>query len=296
VNFHVWQPCNMRCTYCFAKFRDVRAEVLPAGHLSRPDAIEVVRLLAEAGFQKITFAGGEPFLCPWLPELIDVARNGGLTTSVVTNGSLLTDELVGELAPVLDWLVLSIDSACPGTLRAAGRVTGRRVLGPDEYLSICHRVREAGIRLKINTVVSRLNWREDLGRLIVEARPLRWKIMQVLPISGQNSPEGEMEVAPAQFEEFVARHRHVERHGITVVSETNEQMIGSYAMVDPAGRFFDNTAGFYRYSDPILACGAGNAMAQVIIDREKFLARGGRYDWAADPSVRLVARGAAPPD
>ena len=67
VNFHLWEPCNMRCRFCFATFQDVRQSVLPKGHLPREDALRVTEALAEH-FEKITFAGGEPLLCPWLPD------------------------------------------------------------------------------------------------------------------------------------------------------------------------------------------------------------------------------------
>ena len=77
VNFHLWEPCNMRCKFCFATFQDVKNSILPRGHLPKQDAIEVVLQLAEIGFEKITFAGGEPTLCPWLPDLITIAKEMG---------------------------------------------------------------------------------------------------------------------------------------------------------------------------------------------------------------------------
>jgi radical S-adenosyl methionine domain-containing protein 2 len=287
VNFHLWQPCNMRCTFCFARFRDVRAEVLPAGHLSRDDAVSVVRMLGEAGFRKITFAGGEPFLCPWLPDLVAEARGAGMTTAIVTNGSLLDDTALAALRGRLDWLVISFDSADPNTLRASGRLAGRRPLGREDYLRLCRSVAAAGITLKINTVVSRHNWREDLSGFVIEAGPARWKVMQVLQIAGQNAATAaDYAITAGQFQAFVDRHRHVERHGIPLVAESNDAMIGSYAMVDPAGRFFDNTRGRYTYSDPILSHGPWHAMSQVTISHERFLARGGRYDWTASRSPR----------
>ena len=42
--------------------------------------------LATAGFDKMNFVGGEPILCPWLPDLIRRAKELELTTSIVTNG------------------------------------------------------------------------------------------------------------------------------------------------------------------------------------------------------------------
>ena len=69
VNYHLWKACNMRCNHCFATFQDFEPLFLPKGHLGREDCVLVVETIAEAGFQKINFAGGEPTLCPWLPDL-----------------------------------------------------------------------------------------------------------------------------------------------------------------------------------------------------------------------------------
>lgn len=53
VNYHLWEPCNMRCRFCFATFQDVKRDMrLPKGHLPEKDSIKVVEKLAEAGFEK----------------------------------------------------------------------------------------------------------------------------------------------------------------------------------------------------------------------------------------------------
>ena len=57
---------------------------LPKGHLPRAQALAVVKKLADAGFQKITFAGGESTLYPWLGDLILRAKERGLTTPLRT--------------------------------------------------------------------------------------------------------------------------------------------------------------------------------------------------------------------
>ncbi|PJE94368.1 radical SAM protein [Streptomyces carminius] len=280
VNFHVWQPCNMRCRFCFARFKDVRRQVLPAGHLPAADALRVVELLAEAGFRKVNFAGGEPFLCPWLPELLTSARRHGMVTSVVTNGSLVTADGLTALADALDWLVLSVDSLSPAVLAGLGRVTAGRALTEEEYLDLCRRTWAAGISLKINTVVTRLNLHEDLGPFLLTTAPRRWKVLQMLPVTGQNSRDcGPLAVTGEEFGRFVLRHRWVSQHGVEVVPEDNDAMTGSYAMLDPAGRFFDNMRGSYSYSRSVLECGVRTALEQVTVDRAKFLARGGRYHW-----------------
>jgi radical S-adenosyl methionine domain-containing protein 2 len=278
VNFHLWQPCNMSCRFCFATFRDVRRTVLPEGHLPRPDAERVVAKLADAGFQKITFAGGEPLLCPWLTDLIRLASGLGLTTALVTNGSLLSADTVKRLRGFLDWATISIDSVRPRTLTTIGRVTRARSADEDYYLDLCRRVKAAAFRLKINTVVTAANWTEDLTEFIIAVQPERWKIFKVLPVWGQNSGSVEpLLVTAEQFGRFITRSLSVEAYGVRVIPEDNDAMTGSYAMVDPAGRFFDATGHGYTYSEPILQVGVDQAISQVAINRKKFLARGGLY-------------------
>ncbi|MEV7142314.1 viperin family antiviral radical SAM protein [Streptomyces tauricus] len=290
MNFHLWQPCNMRCGFCFARFKDVRAEVLPAGHLTANEALEVVSLLAEAGFKKITFAGGEPFLCPWLSDLLEAAHQLDMTTSVVTNGSLVTE--TASLTGLIDWLVVSIDSLSPQVLLELGRTTAGRPLPETTYRALCEDVTQAGIQLKINTVVTRVNRREDLSSFIIAAGPRRWKILQMLPIVGQNGgANNALSVTDDEFEEFVQRHEWVSQYGIDVVPENNDAMTGSYAMLDPAGRFFDNVNGCYTYSASILECGVTAALGQVTLVRSKYLARGGRYNWNNPSPPALAHRG-----
>lgn len=280
VNFHLWKPCNMMCEFCFATFQDIAPAVLPKGHLGREGSMAVVEALAQAGFRKLNFAGGEPTLCPWLPDLIGRAKCLGLTTSVVTNGSLATGEWLDAVAGQLDWAALSIDSVEPGTLLRTGRTTRNGPMTAEDYLCVVRVLKERHIRVKINTVVSRSNLHEDLSGFIIEARPERWKLLQVLPVAGQNSSKvGAHLVSPEEFWGYVENNRRAEEHGITVVPEDNDLMTGSYVMVDPAGRFFDNAAGAHTYSRPILEVGVDQALTDVSVDAGKFLSRSGMYAW-----------------
>lgn len=280
VNFHFWQPCNMACGFCFARFLDVKESILPKGRMEREDCIAIVRQVAAAGFEKINFAGGEPTLCPWLPDLLRTAYDGGMTTSIVTNGARITSAWLDGAAGWLDWLTLSVDSVDPERNTRSGRATAAGPLTESDYRQIVDLVKARGIRLKINTVVSADNYDDDLTGFIVRARPERWKIFQALPVAGQNDAGmARAAVTAAQFDAYIQRHRKVAATGIAVVPESNELMRGSYLMIDPAGRFFDNTQGGHRYSRPILEVGIAEALQDVAVDVSRFLRRGGRYDW-----------------
>ena len=288
VNYHLLLPCNMACGHCFAAN-------LSGNRLPDEEAADVVQMLAEYGFEKINFAGGEPMLHPALDSLIRTAKKCGMTTSVVTNGTRVTDQWLDKISGHLDWMALSIDSPRPETHAASGRADGNGPLSTERYLEMCGAVRRRGIRLKINTVVTIHNHSEVMAGFVSDARPERWKIMRVLPVGGQNDRKlGPFEVTGVQFDAYVTRNTPVE--GVTVVPEDNDLMTGSYIMIDPMGRFYDNVDGRYRYGRPILQAGVEGALRDVRVDREAFERRGGRYRWQAGPSRSAVAPARAHPD
>ena len=270
----------MKCGFCFATFQDIGHEALPKGHLPREESLAVVEALATAGFDKINFAGGEPTLCPWLPDLIRRAKELELTTSMVTNGSRVTREWLDRVDGCLDWVAVSIDTVDQEKMKLMGRTTRAGPLSETDYLRIMDMLKQRGIRLKVNTVVTRSNYDEDLTGFIINAHPERWKLLQVLPVRGQN--DGLVDhfvITREEFDSYVSRNRYVESAGIVVVPESNELMTGSYVMVDPAGRFFDNVAGTHVYSRPINQVGVDTALREISVDPDRFRLRDGLYDW-----------------
>ena len=269
----------MKCRFCFATFQDLGQGDLPKGHLPREESVEVVEALAGAGFNKINFAGGEPTLCPWLPDLLRRARELELTTSIVTNGSCITPEWLDRVDGCLDWAAVSIDTVDPAKLKRIGRSTRTGPLSEADYLRIMDMLKERGVHLKINTVVSQSNKDEDLARFIADAQPERWKVFQVLPVRGQNDGlVDDLVVTNEEFSSYVSRNRYVEALGVVLVPESNDLMTGSYVMVDPAGRFFDNVAGTHTYSRPINRVGVNSALREISVDPDKFRLRDGLYD------------------
>lgn len=277
INFHLWEPCNMRCKFCFATFQDVKQTILPKGHLPKEKSLRVVEEIAKVGFEKITFAGGEPLLCPWLPDLIKRAKQLGLTTMIVTNGSRLTEQFLKQNKMNLDWIALSIDSLKDSTNIAIGRaITGKKPLNISFYKELITNIHRYGYGLKVNTVVNALNFNENFKDFLDFAKPKRWKVLQVLPIKGQNDIKIEdFKINSIQFEKFVLNHQNIN----IMIPESNESIKGSYVMVDPAGRFFENSEGKHKYSGEILEVGVENALKMVNYNLEKFLSRGGIYNW-----------------
>jgi radical S-adenosyl methionine domain-containing protein 2 len=270
----------MACRYCFAQFDDQVPQLRRDKAELRSRALMVVRAAAEAGIDKLTFVGGEPTLCPWLGDLLRLASGLGMVTMVVTNGSRLDRQWLDQHGEHLHWVALSVDSLDADTNRVIGRtVDSAGAADAGHYLRLFELLGSAGVRTKMNTVVSARNWEEDFRSFLLRAGPARWKVFQALPIQGQNdSAFPEFAVSEAQFRAFVARHEEV-ASTLTIAAESNDEMLGSYLMVDPLGRFVTNMSGIYRYSKPIWDVGWDAAIADTQVDVAKFLGRGGLYKW-----------------
>ncbi|OWR14143.1 viperin family antiviral radical SAM protein [Chryseobacterium sp. VAUSW3] len=279
VNYHLWEPCNMRCKFCFAPFYDAK-KLLPKGHLPKEQSLQLVRELAAFGFEKITFAGGEPTLCPWISELISEAKNYGMTTMIVTNGSRINEAFLAQNKESLDWIIISIDSLADETNLKSGRaVTGKKMLTRKEHFTLIDRIRKYKYRLKINTVIHQLNYKESMSEVIAYAKPERWKVFQVLPVKGENDKHiDDFVINDEMFSTFISNHRQFLEENI-LIRENNSEMKDSYVMVDPAGRFYNNKNGMQEYSQSILNNGVEMTYREMNYNYQNFINRKGVYNW-----------------
>jgi len=269
INWTISTRCNYSCKYCFARFPELKGrQPLPF-----PTIKKIPGMLAEAGCEKLTFVGGEPTLFPHLPELLRKSHDVGLTTMLVTNGTYLSPNFLQDTRKHLDWISLSIDSQFEDVQQMMGRGAGTHVAQTTKNAEM---IREGGIRLKLNSVITRYNFQEDMAGFIDSLSPERWKVFQFLSVQGQNQAFAEeLAIAPEEFDLFVKRHRHLPY----TVFEDNNAMRGSYLMLSPQGEFFSNISGRHEYTNSILEIGVEVALGQVYWDTVKFRNRGGMYEW-----------------
>ncbi|MBT5282466.1 MAG: radical SAM protein [Euryarchaeota archaeon] len=284
VNWHFWPWCNYGCKFCFARFEDIpRADRLP-----KEIAITVPEMLAAAGADKITFVGGEPTLCPYLGDLLASSKDVGLTTCIVSNATGLKEEFLDEWGHLIDWVGLSIDASNDEIHAEIGRgMRGDLARQRSHHLELAKQVwascTQRGIRMKLNTVVCRANLEDDMSALVMELKPERWKIFEVLPVEGQNDGDvDDMLLEENEFNSWVKRHKWVADEGIQFVPESNELMRGSYAMLDALGRFYTNVDGGHSYGPSILDVGVQQAWEENRFIEERFHKRGGIYEWNSD--------------
>jgi radical S-adenosyl methionine domain-containing protein 2 len=268
VNWHLTERCNYSCKFCFM-------QTIPGDEADLARGYEIIVGLKKAGMTKLNFVGGEPLLHPYLKEFASCAKENNFTVSMVTNGYLLSRGLLDQLKPHMDWIGISIDSARDDVESMLGRGNGNHV---RKAINVCRAIREIGIKLKVNTVVTKLNFKEDLRPLILELHPLRWKVFQMLGILGQNQRHyAELATTREEFEIFKDLNREIVLDsGNGPVFEAEEDMVDSYLMLAPDGRVIQNTLRTYVYHNLESAIAS---RFEGIVDRRAFVTRGGNYEW-----------------
>ena len=280
VNYFFSRKCNKTCGFCFHTAKT--SYVLPQASAHRG-----LNLLREAGMQKLNIAGGEPFLYPkFLGTLVRHCKEAMHleSVSIVTNGSKVTERWLAQWGRYVDVLAVSCDSMNEATNVAIGRGDGNNV---QQLFRIRDWCRKYGIKFKLNTVVCRLNYDEDMAAMVRELAPFRWKVFQVLMVKGENdSPETlrdvrKWEIGDTEFALFCARHQDVPGF----IPESNRVMASSYLLVDEYMRFMDKGSGVMKESESILDVGVEKALSQVRWDVDAFNERGGVYDWSKEMST-----------
>jgi len=288
INWHLASACNYRCRYCYSAWDGLQGtkEIIDdsgktetlvkelARFFSPLNASNPLRGIMKWDTVRLNLAGGEPMLYPETTlDILETSRRKGLDVSMITNGSRLDHPKSNLILNHLSMIGISLDSSSPEKNGVIGRKDSRgRTLDMNGLISAVTQAKNKKPRLvvKMNTVVNQINKNEDFSILINTLKPQKWKILRMLPILTDD-----LAVSETEFNVFVMRNlKHKEIFSV----EDNNRMTGSYLMVDPFGRFFQNhqkskTIQPYIYSQPILEVGAEIAFSQIYFDAERFVSR-----------------------
>uniref|UniRef100_A0A087Y1U8 S-adenosylmethionine-dependent nucleotide dehydratase RSAD2 n=2 Tax=Poecilia TaxID=8080 RepID=A0A087Y1U8_POEFO len=279
VNYHFTRKCNYKCGFCFHTAKT--SFVLPL-----EEAKKGLRLLKEAGMEKINFSGGEPFLHErgdFLGKMVQYCKAELQlpSVSIVSNGSMIKEKWFQKYGDFLDILAISCDSFDEETNQMIGRCQGSKshIENLFKIRSWCQQYKVA---FKINSVINTFNVHEDMTEQINQLNPVRWKVFQCLLIDGENAGEEALReaerfvITDQQFQDFLDHHSAVS----CLVPESNEKMRNSYLILDEYMRFLDCREGRKDPSKSILDVGVKDAISFSGFDEKMFLKRGGKYVWS----------------
>lgn len=268
VNFHVTDRCNYHCKYCFAKFKKPDPSIEEAKHVV--DEIKGYFLKHGISNGRINIAGGEPTVYPYLEELIRYIHGQGIKCSIITNGSRLTEEFCIRMSGMLDMIGISIDAATDeGNIRV-GRCNVNGAPDFDRLERACDIMHKNGIRLKINTVVSKLNLDEELNSVYRRLRPDKIKLFCTHVVDNINGNARALVPTREEYEEFVSRNAV---NGCEVVIEGHDSMQNAYFMINPAGEVYMNDNGTEKKYGSCHEQSLTDIFDTIPLSEEKFFSR-----------------------
>jgi MoaA/NifB/PqqE/SkfB family radical SAM enzyme len=164
--------CNLNCSYCYIPFggEEVRYDVVA----------RVIEAAAALGFRVITLGGGDPFLYKFIGDVIHRCASVGLAVHVDTNTLGHFRRLIRTVAEKITLLGISIDGP-----NATAHDTMRDKKGNFEtVLSNFYLAKQLGLRVKINTVVTKRNVvsLNDMVKFVRELHPFAWSVYQYWPL------------------------------------------------------------------------------------------------------------------
>ena len=204
VNWHITPRCGYNCKFCnvhncYFEIPDIK---YAKNNLQKLKALEE----QDVHIKTLNIAGGDPLLHPHLFDLLKMGNDEGFKLWITTNGTLLNETNIEQLSNYVDGISIYVDCISNIKQKKIGRGYGKHV---TEMLKVSDLIHETGIKLGVNTLITKLNYEDDIHALLHRLNPYQWSVYQTLPRLYQNSYLKSIEVTENEFYFFIRRHSHL---------------------------------------------------------------------------------------
>ena len=159
LRISVTDQCNFRCRYCMPKekFGSRHKFLSHTELLTFEEILMVAKAFSALGVEKIRLTGGEPLLRRHIEELVaklkalETPTGKSLEVAITTNAAILGRKAQALKTAGLDRVTVSLDALTEDLFQAINDVG----FPADEVLKGIRAACEAGLPVKVNTVVKR---------------------------------------------------------------------------------------------------------------------------------------------
>ena len=173
---------------------------------------------------------------------------------------------------LIDWIGLSVDSPVEEDEILIGRYC-KGINHLDNVKKVAALAHKYGIKVKLNITVVRKSCEKDFHPLISAINPDRTKVFRALTLKNANDDIPDVwSITDSQFESFKVLHSNIKG----IVFEDNDDMICTYLMFDPIGRWMIDKDGEKRFLpfEKLLRDGF-----ETVLDVKRYYGRNAVYDW-----------------
>jgi len=181
--------CNGNCKNCIYR-KSLHQKLRKDTWLSLDDWEKVMEDASKLGVEIFSISGGEPTLCPFLPELVRTGKNYGWKVKINSNGGMITEDYAEKLVNFgLDEVKISLYSPYPeinDAMRGSVGMWNRTV----SAIRIWDKMQKkyTNFKLTTQTIICRENFR-DLPKLIQLHRELGSVLVDISYLEGDFKKE-----------------------------------------------------------------------------------------------------------
>jgi radical SAM protein with 4Fe4S-binding SPASM domain len=194
--------CNIKCIHCCA---GSTGESSP-NELTTAEAKTMVEQVARLGIRYLGIVGGEPLLREDLFKIIEYANSLGLSSHVVTKGTLLDERWVEELRKRKALMSIALDAFNPKTYDWITQVDGTYQKA-RRAIELC---RERGILQGITATLMKNNVEEifELLNFSIEMKMERCPVFVLRPTGRGVDVWRELALMGSEYERFLHKLYH----------------------------------------------------------------------------------------
>ncbi|MFB0564683.1 MAG: radical SAM protein [Candidatus Aminicenantaceae bacterium] len=143
--------CNLKCVHCYVTKDRTKPE------LSLQETADIIDKICQEGCLWLSFTGGEPLMRSDFLEIYHYAKKKGLLITLLTNGTLMTQEIAEFLADEPPFSInLTLNGITQKTYENISQVPGSF----KKAMKAIELILDKKLSLKIKTKATRLNYHE----------------------------------------------------------------------------------------------------------------------------------------